>query len=746
MKKPSLNAAAIKRFLLHHGEKLVVAVLGLLAALLVWWGIDALRSQSVDRNHTPQFVDELAGKATNYIGTAKQVPTDRLPPLKPLSPRVDPWRPQQVKIADAPAAPAVFDRPLLAELTKRTKPTVFPIADLQAVAGIAVLPDPRAVNRDAVNRDAAAMAIRPTDTLQAPVETEQPRGGRPPRRRPQSRDQAGGGLFSGGDLSGPMAVDHPPDEPLMPGRITPFIVVTGLIPTARQQAEFEIRFKSVSFRDSRRDAPRWGDYIVERTRIVPGANPRWERMKLVNIAQAGVDGGRPGDRGMPDGRPEEAGPALAQETLPGGFMLQPAESEVSYTAALPARIDEPWGTVAVHPWFRPQLEKFLAGAATTPDANREKAGETTLADVRGKPLGFVGKEVRLTGVSLDSSPERQRDVGLVKFGVRSADGSETVGIETIGLTDKLVFATSQDWGTKLSFDAIGDKPQACNLLARVDMIGKTPVARILEMDLLDDTGAAVNTLSEPNPEPVRVTDEMGLAVGGPPLAEGPGLSGPLAESRLFRFVDTSVEQGAEYRYRVRFALRNPNVGLAPQHVTEPAITRGDFLISDYSNETPAVRVPAATRILVRTMSKDAARKLKIKGDAVELLVLAESQDNGNFALRSTVTATGGLANVDPTLNRPGSIRFFGEEVTTDRMLLDIRGQQEERGDTRSSVPPEPLEMLFLRPDGGFEFVAAADSEPLVGKYRSSLFKPGEDTPEDGRPESRDRDVPPRGLP
>lgn len=738
MKKPSLNAAAIKRFLLHHGEKPVVAVLGLLAALLVWWGIDALRSQSVDRNHTPQFVDELAGKATIHIGTAKQVPTDRLPPLKPLSPRLDPWRPQQVKIAAAPAAPAVFDRPLRAELTKRTQPAVFPIADLQAVAGIAVLPDPRGANRDA-----AAMATRPADTAPAP---EEPRGGRPPRRRPKPRDQAGEGLFSGGELSGPMAVDLPPDEPLMPGRVTPFIVVTGLIPTAQQQAEFESRFRSVSFRDPRRDAPRWGVYIVERTRIVPGAKPRWERMKLVNIAQAGVDGGRPGGLGMPDGRPEEAGPALAQETLPGGFMLQPAESEVSYTAALPARIDEPWGSVAVHPWFRPQLEKFLAGAAPTPDANGEKAGETTLADVRGKPLGFVGKKVRLTGVSLNSSPERQRDVRLVKFEVRSADGSETVGIETIGLTDKLVFATSQEWATRLAFDAIGDKPQACNLLARVDMIGKTPVARILEMELLDDTGAAVKFLSDPNPAPVEVSADIRFGDGGPAMAEGPGLSGPLAESRLFRFVDTSVEQGAEYRYRVRFALRNPNVGLAPQHVTEPAITRGDFLFSDYSNETPAVRVPDATRILVRTMSKDAARKLKIKGDAVELLVLAESQDNGNFALRSTVTATGGLANVDPTLNRPGSIRFFGEEVTTDRMLLDVRGQQEERGDTRSSVPPEPLEMLFLRPDGGFEFVAAADSEPLVGKYRSSLFKPGEDTPEDGRPESRDRDVPPRGLP
>jgi len=186
VKKPSLNAAAIKGFLLHHGEKLGVAVLGLLAALLVWWGIDALRSQSVDRNHTPQFVDELAGKATIHIGTAKQVPTDRLPPLKPLSPRVDPWRPQQVKIADAPAAPAVFNRPLLAELTKRTKPAVFPIADLQAVAGIAVLPDPRGANRDA-----AAMATRSADTAPVSEAPEEPRGGRPPRRRPKPRDQAG---------------------------------------------------------------------------------------------------------------------------------------------------------------------------------------------------------------------------------------------------------------------------------------------------------------------------------------------------------------------------------------------------------------------------------------------------------------------------------------------------------------------------------------------------------------------------
>jgi hypothetical protein len=106
----------------------------------------------------------------------------------------------------------------------------------------------------------------------------------------------------------------------------------------------------------------------------------------------------------------------------------------------------------------------------------------------------------------------------------------------------------------------------------------------------------------------------------------------------------------------------------------------------------------------------------------------KSEVTGNFALRSTVISPGGSANVDPRLNRPADIRHFGEPVTTDRLLVDVRGAQEERSDSRSTMPAEPLEMLFLRPDGRFDIVTAAESERLIRKYRSTLFRPGEEVP------------------
>jgi hypothetical protein len=197
---------------------------------------------------------------------------------------------------------------------------------------------------------------------------------------------------------------------------------------------------------------------------------------------------------------------------------------------------------------------------------------------------------------------------------------------------------------------------------------------------------------------------------------------------------------------VRFALRNPNVRLAPQHVADLAVTQGEFLVSAYSNETTPVRVPEPVRLLARTMTRDAARKLKVKGDAVEVIVLGKSNETGNFAIRSLLTGPGGLADVDPGLNRTGDTRFFGEPLDTGRLLVGVRGQQEERADSRSPLPAEPLEMLFLKPDGSFEIATAADSERLIQKYRSSLFKPGEDVPDDGKLETRGRDAPARGFP
>jgi hypothetical protein len=729
MKKASLNPAALGSFFLNHGEKLAFATVGAFSLLLAWWGVEAVRSQSVKPDRKPEAVSNLAGQAAANIDSVRKVPNERLPSRQPLQPVIDPWRPGQVKIAAAPAARTLLNRPLVAELSKRTKPDVFPIEDLRAVAGIAVLPDPNARAGDA--------EPGPRQPDLAPQEDDRRRK---PRSKPKGRQQPDDGSAFGLE-GGPAPDPNVAAAPRQAGKITPFVIVTGLIPAAKQQQEYERRFGSASFRDPRRDSPKWGVYLVERARVVDGGAPRWERLEVKSATQpqpgriaAGEMGGGPGEVQQP----------LDQETLPRAFFLAAEESEAVYAAPLPQRIDEPWGAAGVHPWFLDRIEEFSGdpGRQGAPDAG--DLAETTLADLLEDARKLAGKEFRLATVSLDAEPRLQKNVGLYKVGVRSAKPAAEVPVGEIGMTADPVFAVSEQWGKQLSLDGITAEPRACNLRCRVDLVGKTPVVRILELELVDDAGKRIDA-PRTEPAPQRVVAGEGMAPAGmPPGGEQGGLVAG-ADNRLFRFIDTTVKPGETYRYRVKFALRNPNVDLAARHLADVAAAKGDFLVSELSNETPSVRVPEPVTLVARTIDKDTKRKLKVKGEAVEVMILAPSEQTGNLALRSTLTDIGGLANVTPELNRAGDVRFFGEPVTTDRLLVAAHGPQDDRSDIRSTEPPEPLEMLFLRTDGSFDVVTAADAERQVRRYGDTLFKPGTQVPDDGRPERRDReDLPPGG--
>jgi hypothetical protein len=124
-------------------------------------------------------------------------------------------------------------------------------------------------------------------------------------------------------------------------------------------------------------------------------------------------------------------------------------------------------------------------------------------------------------------------------------------------------------------------------------------------------------------------------------------------------------------------------------------------------------------ILVQTLSKDEIKQMKLKTGSVQVLVLAPSRETGNYSLRSLLTEVGGLANIDSALNKPGDTRVKGENVTTDRVLVDIRGRQEEPA-AKIGNPPETLEMLFLKPDGTCEVVSAADSQRFYDRYMMTL--------------------------
>ncbi|MFM7138477.1 MAG: hypothetical protein ACKO1M_15655, partial [Planctomycetota bacterium] len=481
MNKPkmALSPAAIGGFFVNHGEKVAFAAIGAFALLLAWWGLDAVRIQGVKPDRMPEAISGLASQATSNIDSVRKVPAERLPSRAPLPPAIDHWRPQQVKIAPAQAVGTLLNRPLVSELSKRTKPDVFPIDQLRAVAGIAVLTDP------AAQAGGADLAPRQPDLVPPPQEEprRKPARGKPPRGRDPAGESSSFGLDAGLTPELTPATVAPPQ----PGKITPFVIVTGLIPVAKQQQEYDRRFGSASFRDPRRDRPQWAVYLVERARVEAGGTPRWERLEVKDAPRA-ADGSRIGAGEMPGAAGAGGEQPLAQETLPPAFFLQPEESAVGYAAPLPQRLDEPWGGAGVHPWFLPKIEEFLEAGPQEAEPADGPVAEATLAELVADSKKRVGMELRLAAVTLEPDPERQRDVGLFKFGVTAEKPAAEVAIGTIGVTTDPVFAVSEKWGRQLSVDGTTSEQRACNLRCRVDLVGKTPVVRILELQLLDEQG------------------------------------------------------------------------------------------------------------------------------------------------------------------------------------------------------------------------------------------------------------------
>lgn len=588
MKRPniSFDKEAILQFLLDHGEKIGVAIVGALACGLVWGGVSAARTQSAGRHQQPSVIEEQAGRAATHIQAVKRPPAEELRRTN-LSKSIEPWRAPELQ---AVPPVALFDKPLFEEKSKRSKPEVFPIEDLRAVAGIAFMQE-RLGN--------AAAARNPVD-IEAPENPgDQPDGSR--RRR------------------------KPPD-PAAPanarGRLLPYCVVTGLIPFARQMGDYQERFSQAGFRDPQLDVPSWSDYLVERSVVTTDGKDEWKRIDLKKFfADA------PNQWADLQGEHLPPGATLAAERNPGAAF--------SYCSPLPVLAGEQWGPEAIHPWF---VNKF-----------RESAAE----------------QARLAA-------EQAEQAATIPPGQQAGAGP-TVG------------APRGEFG-------LGFGPGA--------------------------------PLAVPGAQ-----GEFGVRPGPMMDAQGP-VSGGL-EYRLFRFVDTSVEIGKTYRYRVRLSLLNPNRDLEARYLADPALARDVKLASAASNVSAPVTVPATSALLVRVLRK--AESKRFKPGAVEVLVLDKGSETGDLTLRGLVTDPGGLVNVDKRLNKPGDARTRGEDVFTEAVLVDVRGKQDDRAETRgakASPPPEPLALLFLLPDGRFAATSAADAQLKVDRYIGTL--PVGDDPKPGR--------------
>ena len=587
-----MNKEKLVELLVRYGDKAVLAIVLLFSCGLAWGGIDALRSKSVSAVRLPRAIEQAATMAETHINQLQSPPQSVRVKPEPLATKVKSW--QSPKLAPA-TSPPLFDKPLFEELAKRTKPDVLPIEQLQATAGVVVL----AVADRPGNQGAGAAAPEPADR-------ERPAAGRrgPKKGETNPADPLGG-------AAPPSATGAEPPR----GRITPFVVVTGLVPHDKQVDEYRRRFAETSYPDEKRDSPLWSDYLVERTEVKPGGEENWQRMDVKLLAKKA--------------REEWAG--IQGETLPPGIFMpgsgggppggqaQAAASFASYVLPLPQLVAGAWGPETIHSKFLEQVKETWT----------KQAAEAPAAAQPG------------LGVPEDQGQARP------------------------------------DFGTN------------------------------------DEQGAG----NEPG---------QGAAAGRPAGQPGLGPGGAMQDAgqpyRLFRFVDTTVQMGRSYRYRVRLSVWNPNWKLPARHLSNPKLAESDRLASNPSEPSAAVTVPTTMGFLARSLSK--ADMKRFKTGMLEALVLAESGKTGNYSLRSVIAEVGGLVNVDSRLNKPGDVRARGEDTQTNAVVVDVHGRQQDRGEDRaggrSPLPPEPFEILVMQPDGSFAVASVADSQEVIDRNIATL--------------------------
>lgn len=753
MKLPGMRFSkdALVGFLLHHVEKVVVGVIGLLALLLAWNGISALRLKSAPADRRPEALVRLTNETMQHIDAEPNPPAEAMRRAGELAKVIDPWRVSQVKVA-APPDVAPLSRPTVATFTLRGDPQVFPLEDLRAVAGVAVVKDQLA--EQAATAFAAPPVVDPS------------------------------GMPTGADSGNP---DY--DEPVKRfEKLVPCVVLVGLVPVAKQRAEFRQVLApqgDEAALGQQVDIPRWGDFIVERA--TADRPDDWLPIRPRLVAEQG-----------------------SSKPLPERFLLRPeelarADGGSGFVAGLPPRLYQPWGLDTIHPWFLQPRHKWRFERA-------EQIAETPVrvgpAEFRQQFADHAGHEVEVVGMKFAGAAQRTGSPDAVFMNVAAADGSEAFPPPDPAVIDAAaagtapttardpVFVMASAWQKTVDLKGLS----ACTLRVVPTIDGGTPVAQIVGIIPLDADGNPGVEQRDPRAGPAA--GGGGFAPGGeggmpPPMLGGGGGPDEGAEYRLFRFVDDTVEFGKTYRYRVKLELANPNWGLDPKLLASPKSAETELLSAD-SAPSAAVPVPAPYVTVARdAIEDDAAATFSFPGDEtapearkpagprqpqlgrtqVEVSFLGptwvhmrgkrpeQGYDYFDYAIEHVIPVEPGgsvlwrrprkakareKTKADSRAAKAAEKPRAADPTwrllpTADigRDLLDFRGRQLTDGGTDGGRKDpataggirEPVELALLRADGSLEVVTAAGSQPLLDAFEGNADgMPRPMGPEMGAPE------------
>ncbi|HZZ72597.1 MAG TPA: hypothetical protein VFE24_10105 [Pirellulales bacterium] len=249
MKKPKFNLSGdtIKQFFLENGEKVGLGVAVGLMLLIV---VAAFRRETLPADKAPERLVALAHEASKHIDDGN-LPPPVTHPINLAAVQV-PTKEVGEQFASAAKLTAAFLPPVREDLPKRGAPTILALRDLQGFAG------------------RGAFALKGSGT---PAPAPAPKEAAPPKA-------AANPLLGGTERTAPV----PPPVAHQGNTIAQarhFIMLTGIVPTAEQQKEYDARFEEALKPDSEKVTaggettgvdhmrPQYYLYSVQRREVLP---------------------------------------------------------------------------------------------------------------------------------------------------------------------------------------------------------------------------------------------------------------------------------------------------------------------------------------------------------------------------------------------------------------------------------------------------------------------------------------------
>lgn len=722
MKKPkvSLDLSKVKGFLINHAEKIVFAVFGLVFA---WLAYGAVMRETYDK--TPSDFTSLANNARSAIQNASFTPADAPPKVAMRTANLSPVLP-------GPETPIGKSE---GTGLRRPQPELLAALDLRVSTGLGVIAyQPTQAEMLAIQRkqEEEMRKLNPGG-FEGEGEFGEP-GARPRRGRgrggeegmeggfPQPGTRGSGGFGGRGGMGGgiegergygpaPGAIGSggfgglggrgmgmgpmggfgpeggmggegfmPPVYQPPPGSIPkgrPWASVTALVPIGEQMRKYQAAFKDARFKNPETDFfPNYAGFEIERKEVTPGT---------------------------PDANPDEGWAAIDLKralmeqvlNLPGGWNGQ-------YTPLVAQEYTHPVLTKPVPPLYGKQPDD---GMFTHPDIPMFDPTELQ-AGMMGEGMMPAQPELPVEG----DKPAAEGPAVAEGAPPRNPAAPATPGATPLNPTlDDLFNAGGQQgafFGGGMGMEGEGGYR------------GGGPGM----------------------PPGMGMGGRMGMGMGGM-YGEGGAMTGQqMPDHVLFRFIDTTVQPGKSYRYRVRLVLANPNYRvqaryLDPSAKTEPKVSTA------WSEPSATASVPYANDLrLGGSAGSDRAAVALIKWDAAKAIsAVVETQAERGQVLNATSDT------YFESPDEPGNVKKEKLSVDTQTLVADIGGGESIKVGRDSATAP--VELLVRDADGNlalrselvdhetydFETKALKDREKL---YRE-MNRPVEQQPEE-RGEGRGR--------